>query len=149
MESTGKGEAQENFEAMVSLARGPKGEQGDEGKRGEQGLSRLQGRAVVVLFAIAVGLAVFAIFWVSHAVRASSSQQQQQAAAEQAAQRAQGAALERKLCATLDPLAGLASLKPPAGNPADNPSRAYEQELSAKLAPLAQLAPDLGCKAAK
>ena len=69
---------------------------------------------------------------------------------EQAAQRRQGAQLEQKLCATLDPLAGLATLKPPAGNPGDNPSRAYEQRLSAKLAPLAQLGPDLGCgKAAR
>jgi hypothetical protein len=73
--------------------------------------------------------------------------QQRQAAAEQAAQRRQGELLEQRLCATLDPLAGLAGLKPPAGNPADNPSRAFEQRLVLKLAPLGQLAPDLGCEA--
>lgn len=63
----------------------------------------------------------------------------------QASQQRQGAALEAKLCATLEPLAGLAVLKPPAGNPDSNPSRAFEQQLVVKLAPLAQLGPDLGC----
>jgi hypothetical protein len=63
----------------------------------------------------------------------------------QRAQQRQGVAIEAKLCATLEPLAGLAGLKPPPGNPADNPSRAFEQQLVVKLAPLAQLGPDLGC----
>ena len=58
---------------------------------------------------------------------------------EQAAQRAQGAALEHKLCTSLD---RLAALKPPAGSVADNPSRAYEQQQHAILA---QLGPDVGC----
>ena len=56
-------------------------------------------------------------------------------------QQTQGQILEQKLCTTLD---RLASLKPPAGSPANNPSRQYEQDL-AKL--LAQLKPDVGCKA--
>lgn len=63
----------------------------------------------------------------------------------QRAQQRQGEQLEQKICTTLAPLAGLAKLKPPAGNPADNPSRAFEQQLVIKLAPLAQLGPDLGC----
>jgi hypothetical protein len=54
-------------------------------------------------------------------------------------QRAQGAAIDARLCATLDKLA---SLKPPSGSAADNPSRAYEQKLSETLA---QLRPDIGC----
>jgi hypothetical protein len=137
---------------MERLARGPKGEQGTQGERGERGLSWRVTRAIVVLFVIPVALAVFGLFWINHAVAVSAAAtqrvieaQQKQAAAEQAAQARQAELLDRKLCATLDPLAGLAELKPPAGNAKDNPSRAYEQELSAKLAPLSQLGPDLGC----
>lgn len=73
---------------MAPLARGPKGEPGE---RGERGLSRIQGRAVVVLFLIAVALGVFDLFWISHSVAVSAAAtqrviqaQQRQAAAEQA-----------------------------------------------------------------
>ena len=58
---------------------------------------------------------------------------------EQAAQQRQGAVLEAKLCTSL---ARLAALKPPAGNPAANPARAFDQEQQAVLA---QLGPDVGC----
>ena len=58
----------------------------------------------------------------------------------QETQQAQGALVELRLCTTLDKLA---ALKPPAGSPAGNPSRLYEQNLSKVLA---QLKPDLGCK---
>ena len=57
----------------------------------------------------------------------------------QAEQRAAGAVLEAKLCATL---AKLAANKPPAGNPQTNPSRAYDQNNHAILD---ELGPDLGC----
>lgn len=133
----GKGDPQENFERMTGLARGPKGEQG---ARGERGLSHLQGRAVVVLFLIAAGCGVGNLFWTAHEVRASATAQQRQAAAEQAAQRAQGAVLEKQLCSTLN---RLAALKPPAGNAARNPARGYDQQLHAVLS---GLSPDLGCK---
>jgi hypothetical protein len=60
---------------------------------------------------------------------------------EQAEQRAAGAALEQKLCATFGKLA---ADKPPAGDPATNPSRGYEQNQHATLD---ELGTDLGCKA--
>lgn len=59
---------------------------------------------------------------------------------EQAAQHAQGAVLEQRLCTTLG---RLAALHPPPGSPADNPSRAFEQQLTATLA---ELGPDVGCR---
>ena len=59
---------------------------------------------------------------------------------EQAAQQRQGAVIEQRLCTTLE---RLAALKPPAGNPASNPARAFDQQQQAVLA---QLGPDVGCK---
>jgi hypothetical protein len=58
----------------------------------------------------------------------------------QAEQRAAGVVLGAKLCSTFGTLA---ALKPPAGDPKTNPSRAYEQE---EHAALVQLGTDLGCK---
>lgn len=52
-----------------------------------------------------------------------------------------GAALELKLCSTFGKLG---ALKPPPGDPAKNPSRAYEQEQHDTLV---QLGTDLGCRA--
>jgi uncharacterized protein HemX len=102
--------------------------------------------SMVVLFAVAVVIGAAAYLAAVHNYQASQASQQRQAAQQEAVQRAQGAAIERKLCTSLEPLAALTTLKPPAGNPADNPSRAFEQQLVVKLAPLAQLGPDLGCK---
>lgn len=116
----------EAAERVAAIGRGPKGDTGD---RGVRGLSLLQGRAVVVLFLMAVGLAAWAVFWVGHEVGRS-----------QADQARQGQMVERKLCSTLG---ALAALKPPAGDPAANPARAYDQQLHATLA---QLSPDLGCR---
>lgn len=56
-----------------------------------------------------------------------------------AQQARQGQVVELKLCTTLG---RLASLKPPPGSAADNPSRAYLQD---EHATLAQLGPDVGC----
>lgn len=61
-------------------------------------------------------------------------------------QAAQAAAVEAKLCKSLKPLEPLATLKAPVGNPASNPSRAFEQQLVIRLAPLAQLGSDIGCR---
>lgn len=58
---------------------------------------------------------------------------------EQAEQAKQGQRVVMLICTTMGKLA---ALKPPAGNAAANPSRAYEQELHATLD---QLGPDLGC----
>ena len=60
-------------------------------------------------------------------------------AREQAQQRAAGVVVERKLCQTLG---AVASLQPPPGNPKTNPSRAYDDQLHARLG---KLGPDLGC----
>jgi hypothetical protein len=71
-----------------------------------------------------------------HEVQSSQAAQ----AREQAAQIRQGEVIERKICATLR---SLTALKPPAGDPVKNPSRAFDQRLHATLG---QLAPDLGCR---
>jgi hypothetical protein len=107
------------------------------------GLRRALG--AIFVFLVPLAFSVAAYFAAVDNYNAGQASQKRQAAAEAAAQQRQGAQLEAKLCATLGPLAGLAGLRPPAGNPADNPSRAFEQQLVVKLAPLAQLGPDLGC----
>jgi type VI protein secretion system component VasK len=71
--------------------------------------------------------------------RAYEKQLSQQNAAQQAAQKKQGAMIERRLCSTL---VGLSQLKAPSGNPEDNPSRAYEQAQQKKLS---ELSSDIGC----
>lgn len=55
-------------------------------------------------------------------------------------QRRQGVLIEKNLCNTLN---SLRDLKPPAGDPVSNPSRAYLQEQHDRLA---QLSVDVGCK---
>lgn len=99
---------------------------------------RWRGLIPVVLFGLSILFTV-------HYYHDSQAAQQRQAAQQAAAQRQQAQAFEKRLCATLLPVEGLAQLKPPAGDPAANPSRAFEQELARKLAPLAELGPDVGC----
>jgi hypothetical protein len=86
------------------------------------------GRAVALAVAsivVAVGLNAGFTYW--------SVQNSRQA------ERQAGISVERKICTTL---AQLAALKPPAGNPRVNPSRAFDDRMHATLA---QLGPDLGC----
>ena len=79
--------------------------------------------------------------WASWAeVHASQSAIQAAYVREQKSQQQAGAILGERLCTTFG---RLAALKPPPGNPAVNPSRAYEQE---EHATLDQLGTDLGCK---
>jgi hypothetical protein len=113
----------------------PVGPRGAKGDQGERGLSKLQGRAIVVLFLIAAGSGVGNLFWTAHETGAATAAQHR----EQVAQQRQGAMVEQKLCTTLGKLA---VLKPPPGNPSANPSRAFDQELHSTLA---QLGPDIGC----
>jgi hypothetical protein len=132
-------DSREDFERITRGARGAKGEQGEQGARGargERGLSRVQGRAIVVLFAIGAALGAANLFWTAHEVNAATEAQHQ----EQAAQQRQGAMIEQRLCTSLD---RLAALKPPAGNPATNPSRAFDDDQHAVLA---QLGTDVGCR---
>lgn len=81
-------------------------------------------RDVLIVLAVIVGL------WGANEVRADQ---------EQAAQQRQGQMIEQRLCLSLGKLA---ALKPPAGNPAQNPSRAFDQQQHAILA---GLGPDVGC----
>lgn len=138
-------EADERFPAGPAGERGAQGNQGNQGERGH--LSRLQGRAIVVLFLIAALSGVGNLFWTAHEVHSAAAAQQREQAMQQreaaavlAAQQRQGAALEQRLCTTLG---RLTALKPPPGNPAANPSRAFDQQQHAVLA---QLGPDVGCK---
>ncbi len=62
---------------------------------------------------------------------------------EQSGQRHEGQVVEYKLCTTFR---ALAALKPPPGNPAANPSRAY---LQAEHTTLVQLGTDLGCEGSR
>jgi hypothetical protein len=94
--------------------------------------------AFVALAALTLVMAGVAVLYSVHYANALQASQQHQAAQTAAAQRAQSAAFERKLCATLD---RLASRKPPAGSPADL-SRAY---LLWQWSQLAELGPDVGC----
>ena len=86
------------------------------------------GRAIALAVAsvvLAVALNAAFTYWSVESSRASEQRQ--------------GEMVERKTCTTM---AHLAALKPPAGNPRKNPSRAFDQNLHVTLD---QLGPDLGC----
>ena len=144
---------QGGMENMEALFKGQKGQKGDKGEKGEKGSSRLPALlawSLVVLFVVAVAVGGTAYFssvtarrTADHAIQAAQVEQRRSALAEQAAQRRAGQVIEQKLCSTLG---HLAQLKPPAGNPKTNPSRAYEQALYATLS---RLGPDLGCPPAQ
>ena len=130
-------DSRESFERIPRGPQGERGAQGNQGNRGERGqLSRVQGRAVVILFLLAALSGAGNLLWTAHEVNAATAAQHQ----EQAAQQRQGAMIEQRLCTSL---ARLAALKPPPGNPAKNPSRAFDDEQHAVLA---QLGADVGCE---
>ena len=126
--------SREEFEMRF---RGQRGEAGQPGERGETGaagprLPRGVAYAVVFLFCFSVAGGALNLLWTSHVV---SSQQ--------AAARHAGQLVEQKLCSTFG---RLAALRPPPGNPAANPSRAY---LQAEHATLVQLGADIHCEGSR
>jgi hypothetical protein len=100
--------------------------------------------AAVLLTVVVLGAGNLASSYMQNkAFQRQFTMAQQQAAA---TQRKTGALIEAKLCSTLLPVEALARLTPPPGDPAKNPSRAFEQKLIVTLAPLAQLGADIGCR---
>ena len=124
---------QQPFEKIFALAKGAKGDEGEPGRQGAQGepgpsLPRRQRRSIVWLFLFTVVLAVLNL--VANQVQVHE---------DKVAQQRQGAIVELKLCTAFR---GLYELKPPAGNAAANPSRAFEQGLHVKLD---QVGAAIGC----
>jgi hypothetical protein len=105
-------------EADERLPAGPRGSQGERGERGERGLSRIQGRAVVVLFLLAAVFGVSNWWWTDIQIAANN----------------------HKFCQVVS---GIVPVPRPA-DPAANPSRetAYEQ-----YERFADLGRSLGCGA--
>ncbi len=106
--------------------RGPKGDKGDRGEGGR--LPSGTARSVVILFLIGFAIGVANLLFTVHYIHA-----------QQHAERQAGQIVERKLCKTFGELA---ANKPPAGDAAANPSRAYEQRNHRILA---GVGPDIGC----
>jgi hypothetical protein len=94
----------------VKGERGPKGDKGDKGVRG---LTSKTAQAIVFLFLLAFVTAGFSLLLTVHYVNAY-----------QASQRRQGEMIERAICTDIGTMAAIPA---PTGNPAANPSRAYEQ----------------------
>lgn len=104
--------------------------------------------ALLLLMVLIVGVGnLWNSFNLNSQVKQTQREQQDQQAQQQKIQKEAGMIVEGKICRSLVPLEGLSSLRPPAGDPATNPSRAFEQQLVVKLAPLAQLGDDIGCPA--
>lgn len=59
-------------EAGERFPAGPRGRQGERGEQGERGLSRLQGRAVVVLFLIAALFGASNWYWTAREISANN-----------------------------------------------------------------------------
>jgi hypothetical protein len=95
-------------------------------------MDRTMGRIVIAVIAALVLNAVFTLAIVAVMQRQFDNQQ--------ATAKKTGLLVEQRICSTL---AALAGNKPPAGNPATNPSRAYDQRNHEILD---GLAPDLGCR---
>ena len=92
-------------------------------------------RPILLIVAGMIAAVALSLGYTTWAVHESQAGQQRL----QSAQQRQGQAVNRKLCRTMD---ALAALVPPPGNPAANPSRAFDDRMHATLD---ELAPDLGC----
>jgi hypothetical protein len=103
-------------EGMEAIFKGAKGEKGDRGEKG-RGLARGQARAIVYLFVVGFLMAGACLLFTVHEIDANNA----------------------KWCATIDLLD---AQRPPSGNAAANPSRAYEQRIGADFH---RLRSQLGC----
>jgi len=101
----------------MSENRGAKGDKGDKGERGE-GMTRGARRAIVMLFALMVALAVAALLFTAHAVNAD----------------------DHKWCAAMTLLTSRPVPKP--AHPAANPSRQQAYQLYRTFV---ELRHNLGC----
>lgn len=117
--------------------RGQRGERGEQGKAGANGprLPRGVAYAVVFLFVLTLALTGVNLLFTAHEVNRVRAQ----FAAQAAVSRHQGELVEQKLCTSFG---RLAALRPPPGNPKQNPSRAYLQDQHTRLD---ELGTDLGC----
>jgi hypothetical protein len=97
--------------------------------------------AVLLVLVFAVGGGNLWASWnETHAVTAQLNAFKQQLHAQEVTEQKQGAKEVAELCATFGKVA---LLKPPAGDPKTNPSRAFDQNMHADLA---GVVPDLRCK---
>lgn len=110
--------------------------------RGERPPGRPLGLALICVLVAVAALAAYLTWYVHSSQDALRAQQQAFLTAqhqERAAQQKQAALIDEKLCTTLG---RLAALRPPAGDPEANPSRAYDQSLHEVLS---GLGPDIEC----
>ena len=115
-ESRGQAESLSGVEMRFRGPRGPQGEPGEQGSTGPV----MPGVIAWLLLALVLVMGASNLL-ASYLIEQNGQGQQRQA--EQAAQKA-GNEIEVKLCTDVGTMSRLA---PPAGNPASNPSRAYEQ----------------------
>lgn len=120
--------------------RGAKGDKGEQGDRGPARLAPRVSRALVFLFLLPTLIAVAVAAGLVVQARDQQAAQAREARQQQAEQARQGKLIEQKLCTSFS---RLAALKPPAGAPGKNPSRAY---LQGEHAILVGLGTDLGCR---
>jgi hypothetical protein len=113
---------------------GPRGERGERGKTGPR-LPRNVAYAVVFLFVLSLAIGGANLLFSAH----EANSVRHQFAVSNAQGKRQGESIEQKLCLTMRKQA---ARKPPAGNPANNPSRAY---LQGEHQTWAALIPELGC----
>jgi hypothetical protein len=97
--------------------RGPRGEQGKPGSKGERGvegaLPQRARRSLVIRDCVIIVLLLLNFVFTARYVNST-----------QAGQRRAGLLTEQKICTDVG---SMAQIPAPAGNPATNPSRAYEQ----------------------
>lgn len=127
-------------EADERLPAGPRGKQGVPGERGERGLSRIQGRAVVVLFLIAVLFGASNWYWSAQEVKSDNAHWHQAVAADDAHWRQALEETQRKFCGVVGGVVSVPVARP--ADPAANPSRETSYKWYEKFVTLDR---SLGC----